>query len=60
VGFPQLRPQCAVEPPLVTVGDDFSLLAQFLPPGSDSYSANDVLRKLLPPTEASSSPVIAL
>jgi NAD(P)H-dependent flavin oxidoreductase YrpB (nitropropane dioxygenase family) len=60
VGFPQLRPPCAVEPPLVTVGDDFSLLAQFLPPGSDSYSADDVLRKLLPPTESSPSPVIAL
>ena len=36
------------ELPLVTAGDDLTHLAEFLPPGRDSYSAADVLRLLLP------------
>jgi hypothetical protein len=37
------------ELPFVTAGDDFAHLARFLPPGSDTYTAADVLRRLLPP-----------
>jgi NAD(P)H-dependent flavin oxidoreductase YrpB (nitropropane dioxygenase family) len=48
VGLPQVRAQGIDELPLVTTGDDFSLLSQFLPPGRDLYSAADVLRRLLP------------
>jgi nitronate monooxygenase len=52
VGLPQVRAGGVDEPSLVTVGDDFTQLAQFCPPGADSYSATDVLHRLLPPTES--------
>jgi NAD(P)H-dependent flavin oxidoreductase YrpB (nitropropane dioxygenase family) len=48
VGFGQARPGGTAELPLVTAGDDLAQLAQFLPPGADSYSAADVLCQLLP------------
>lgn len=48
VGLPQVRAEGPDELPLVTAGDDFAQLAQFLPPGRDSYSAADVVRLLLP------------
>jgi NAD(P)H-dependent flavin oxidoreductase YrpB (nitropropane dioxygenase family) len=48
VGLPQVRGKQVRELPLVTAGDDLARLAQFLPPGQNSYSAADVLRKLLP------------
>jgi nitronate monooxygenase len=48
VGLPQVRGEQVQELPLVTAGDDLARLAQFLPPGQDSFSAADVLRKLLP------------
>ena len=51
VGLAQVRSESVDEPFLVTVGDDFTQLAKFLPAGSHSYSAADVLRKLLLPTE---------
>jgi nitronate monooxygenase len=47
-GLPQVRTASLDELPLVTAGDDLAHLAQFLPPGHDSYSAADVLRALLP------------
>ncbi len=47
VGLGQVRPQSGTELPLVTAGDDLAQLAQFLPPGRDSYSAQDVLDRLL-------------
>jgi nitronate monooxygenase len=46
-GLKQSRAEEGFELPLVTAGDDLSQLAQFLIPGSDSYSAADVLRLLL-------------
>lgn len=49
VGLPQVHPEGLDELPFVTAGDDFAHLAQFLPPGSATYSAADVLRVLLPP-----------
>jgi NAD(P)H-dependent flavin oxidoreductase YrpB (nitropropane dioxygenase family) len=46
-GLPQARPDGLSELPLVTAGDDFAHLAQFIPPGRNSYSAADVLSQLL-------------
>jgi NAD(P)H-dependent flavin oxidoreductase YrpB (nitropropane dioxygenase family) len=54
VGLPQVRAEGVVELPLVTAGDDFAHLAQFLAPGHDSYSAADVLHLLLPPADPQS------
>jgi NAD(P)H-dependent flavin oxidoreductase YrpB (nitropropane dioxygenase family) len=47
VGLGQVRPKSGAELPLVTAGDDLATIAQFLPPGRDTYSAADVLRQLL-------------
>jgi nitronate monooxygenase len=47
VGFAQLRKDGSTEPPLVTVGDDLNTVGQFLRPGSNSYSAADVVKSLL-------------
>lgn len=49
VGIGQVRVGAVEEPALVTAGDDLARLAQFLSPGSDSYSAADVVRQLLLP-----------
>jgi hypothetical protein len=35
------------EPPLVTIGDDYPSVRQFLTEGKQSYSAADVVRMLL-------------
>jgi NAD(P)H-dependent flavin oxidoreductase YrpB (nitropropane dioxygenase family) len=55
VGFGQVRKEAIHEFPLVTAGDDLACLAEFLPPGRDSYSAADVLSRLLREVEVSSS-----
>lgn len=47
VGHPQVRDGQALEPALVTVGDDLNTVAQFLAPGADSYGAADVVERLL-------------
>jgi NAD(P)H-dependent flavin oxidoreductase YrpB (nitropropane dioxygenase family) len=47
VGLGQVRPKSGAELPLVTAGDDVADIAQFLKPGRDSYSAHDVLDRLL-------------
>ena len=47
VGFPQLRNDGSIEPPLVTVGDDINSIARFLAAGKQSYSAADVVHSLL-------------
>lgn len=54
VGLGQMRKQSAAELPLVTAGDDLAQLAQFLSPDRDSYSAADVLARLLSEPEAGS------
>lgn len=51
-GLAQIRPESMDEMPIVTAGDDLAQLAQFLPPGRDSYSAADVLRVILPPSDS--------
>jgi NAD(P)H-dependent flavin oxidoreductase YrpB (nitropropane dioxygenase family) len=47
VGLAQTRPGSPDEWPLVTAGDDLTELAQFIPPGQCSYTAADVIRRLL-------------
>jgi nitronate monooxygenase len=47
IGHAQARKDGAVEPALVTVGDDLNTVAQYLAPGRDSYSAADVVESLL-------------
>jgi nitronate monooxygenase len=59
-GLPQLRRTSPDELPLVTAGDDICLLAQFVPPGRDSYSAADVLGMLLPPAASVAKPASAV
>ena len=46
IGLGQLRPD-GPEGALLTAGDDVANLARFLPAGSDSYRAADVIRWLL-------------
>lgn len=48
VGLGQVQRDGAPEPMLITSGDTVAHVAQFLPPGADSYSAADVVRYLLP------------
>ena len=47
VGLGQIGKDQKPEPALLTAGDDVANIAQFLPPGSDSYTAADVVRLLL-------------
>jgi nitronate monooxygenase len=47
VGYAQVRNGVTVEPALVTIGDDLNTVAQFLAPGRESYSAADVVERLL-------------
>ena len=47
VGLGQLRSSGETELPLVTAGNDFASIAQFLKPGASSYQAADVISALL-------------
>jgi len=47
IGLEQTCKDGGLEPPLVTIGDDFNSVAQFLAPGRSSYSAADVIDSLL-------------
>jgi nitronate monooxygenase len=47
IGLAQIRKDGSAEPALVTVGDDLNTVAQFLAPGRESYSAADVVARLL-------------
>jgi NAD(P)H-dependent flavin oxidoreductase YrpB (nitropropane dioxygenase family) len=46
VGLNQIRGN-STEPALVTAGNDFESIAQFVKPGANTYSAGDVIRMLL-------------
>jgi nitronate monooxygenase len=50
VGLPQLRAGLSPELALMTAGDDVATIAQFLPKDCDSYTAADVVRRLLDET----------
>ena len=47
IGHAQTRRDGSDEPALITVGDDLNTIAQFIAPGSESYSAQDVVQRLL-------------
>lgn len=46
-GFPQVRKDGFVEPPIITTGDDLMMAGQFVPAGKVTYSAKDVIDRLL-------------
>jgi NAD(P)H-dependent flavin oxidoreductase YrpB (nitropropane dioxygenase family) len=46
-GLPQIQKGGSVEKPLLTSGDDLAEIARFIPEGQTSYTANDVISKLL-------------
>lgn len=47
VGLPQVQKSGYKEPALVTAGEDVALVAEFLEPGEDTYTAAAVIRRLL-------------
>lgn len=47
VGLGQVQQNGEVELPLLTAGTDASRIAEFLPPGKSSYTATDVINRLL-------------
>jgi nitronate monooxygenase len=47
IGHAQTRRDGSDEPALITVGDDLNTIAQFIAPGRESYSAQDVVERLL-------------
>jgi nitronate monooxygenase len=47
IGHAQTRRDGLDEPALITVGDDLNTIAQFIAPGHESYSAADVVERLL-------------
>ena len=47
IGLAQLRPNHTLDLPLITAGNDVAHIANFLRAGGDSYSAAEVIRKLL-------------
>jgi nitronate monooxygenase len=49
IGHPQTRSGGYIEHGLVTSGDDLAKITRFLPPGSTTYSAADVVQTLLGP-----------
>ena len=46
VGVPQRRQDGYVEPPIITSGDEFVNIGQFIKPGETGYSASDVIAYL--------------
>jgi nitronate monooxygenase len=47
VGHPQIQKDGVAEKPLLTCGDDLAQIARFVPEGKTSYTARDVIEKLL-------------
>jgi len=47
IGLAQVRPQKQPDEALVTAGNEVAHIADFVPPGQDTYSAAEVIRKLL-------------
>ena len=46
-GFPQVRKDGYVEQPVVTIGDDLATVVEFIPAGKLTYTAKDVIDRLL-------------
>jgi len=47
IGLGQQRADGTAEPPIITAGNEVANVARFLKPGTDSYSAHDVIEALL-------------
>jgi hypothetical protein len=47
IGLGQVRPDGAVEPPLITLGDGLDSIRSMLPPEGTEYSADRVIEQLL-------------
>ena len=47
IGLAQFRPESEIDLPLLTAGNDVAHIAEFLRPGRDSYSAAEVISRLL-------------
>jgi nitronate monooxygenase len=47
IGMQQTQKDGSIEPGLVTTGDDLACILQFMPEGEESYSAVDVVTRLL-------------
>jgi nitronate monooxygenase len=47
IGQPQTRKDGSLEKPMLTSGDDLAEIARFIPEGQTSYTARDVINKLL-------------
>ncbi len=60
IGMGQTRPGGETELALVTAGNDFENIAQFLKPGESSYTAADVLEALLKHEEEPVKAIVAL
>ena len=56
IGLGQLLPDGSTEKPLITSGDDVAQVARFLRPGTLSYHAIDVIRRILPDVQVSGQP----
>jgi nitronate monooxygenase len=52
IGLPQVRSGNDLELPLVTAGNDVANIAEFLTPGHDTYSAAEVVKRLLGPASS--------
>ena len=55
IGFGQMRADGLADGTLLTAGNDVAHIARYLPPGQDSYTADDVMRHLLGACPASSA-----
>lgn len=51
IGLGQIRRDQVEEPALITAGTDLTRIADFLPPGQDTYRAADVIARLTAPLE---------
>jgi NAD(P)H-dependent flavin oxidoreductase YrpB (nitropropane dioxygenase family) len=51
IGLGQIRAETETELPLVTAGDHVTYIPRFLKPGTDSYTAADVIEQLLDETQ---------
>jgi nitronate monooxygenase len=60
IGQPQIRKDEYVEQGLVTTGDDLVGISRYFAPGSTSYSAADVIHKLMPPAIVDMQPQVAI
>jgi len=56
VGLGQIRSSTGEEMPLMTAGNDLAWVANFLPPGQETYSAQDVIRVILEGTTEAVAP----